>query len=99
MKSTGIRFSLRVVIVTLFLVSSVVFFPGCRIFKRDKQKIAEKKQAEAEKKATAEYEKARKQHYNNQSKQAKKMMKQTRKQADKYNEPKKRKSLFKESCD
>jgi len=64
---------------------------SCRVLKRDKQAVAEKKQEDANKKADAEYEKARKQHYANQNKETKKMMKQTKKDASRYNKPRKRK--------
>jgi len=71
---------------------------GCRLLKRDKQATAEKKMEDADKKADAEYEKARKQHYDHQSKDAKKMMKQTEKNASKYNKPKKRKAFSGTKC-
>jgi hypothetical protein len=83
----------------IVLTTSSLATTGCRILKRDKQSVAEKKQAEADKKATAEYEKARKAHYNNQSKEAKKSMKHTEKQAAKYNKPRKRSWLSSKKCD
>jgi len=86
----------------IILVFSIVTFTftgtGCRLLRRDKQSIAEKKQKETDKKSTAEYEKARKQHYEHQSKEAKKMMKRTQKKADKLNKPKKRKTFFNGIC-
>ena len=63
---------------------------GCRLLKHDKRQIAEKKQAQADQKFNDEYEKAVKKHNKNQSKQAKAMMKQTKKDAARYNKPKKR---------
>lgn len=58
--------------------------------KHDKKDIAEKKQEAADQKFNDEYEKALKQHTKNQSKQAKAMMKKTKKDAARYNKPKKR---------
>jgi cytochrome c biogenesis protein ResB len=87
-------------VVTMLLLSVFnISFSGCRILKRDKQSMADKKAEEADKKATAEYEKARKQHYSHQSKEAKKMMKQTKKKASAYNKPKKRKTFSGTKCD
>jgi hypothetical protein len=82
----------------LCLISFSFAGTGCRLLRRDKQDIAEKKTEEANKKADAEYENARKQHYKHQSKDAKKMMKQTEKQAKKYNKPKERKFYSKKKC-
>ena len=89
----------------LILVASILMLgtftlagTGCRLLKRDKQAMAEKKTAEADKKADAEYEKAREQHYKHQSKEAKKMMKKTKKQASKFNKPLKRKGYSKTKC-
>jgi type VI protein secretion system component VasK len=84
-----------ILILTAFIFSGT----GCRLLKRDKQSMAEKKTEEANKKATAEYEQARKQHYTHQSKDAKKMMKRTKKNAAKYNKPKKRKAFSNTKCD
>lgn len=82
------------------LFTAIISFTGssCSILRRDKQSAAEKKQQEADKQASAEYEKARKQHYRNQSKEAKKMMKKTKKQADGFNKPKRRKGFNKTKC-
>ena len=82
----------RFILASLVAILAVFVFTGtsCRILKRDKQAIAEKKQEDANKKADAEYEKARKQHYANQNKETKKMMKQTKKDAARYNKPRKR---------
>jgi type VI protein secretion system component VasK len=90
----------RLLLLTAILVLMAFSFTGsgCRLLKRDKQSIAEKKQGEADKKATAEYEKARKQHYTHQSKEAKKMMKRTQKQASKFNKPMKRKAFSNTKC-
>jgi len=89
----------------VFLFTSVMMLTtfsftgiGCRVLKRDKQTIADKKAEEADKKVEAEYEKARKQHYAHQNKETKKMMKRTKKQAAKYNEPRKRKLLSSTKC-
>jgi hypothetical protein len=82
----------------LFLAAFTFTASGCRLLKRDKQSMAEKKQAEVNKKASAEYEKARKQHYDHQSKDAKKMMKRTQKQATKFNQPMRRKGFNKTKC-
>lgn len=71
---------------------------GCRLLKKDSQAKAEKKTEEADKKADAEYENARNQHYDHQSKDTKKMMKQTEKNASKYNKPKKRKAVSGTKC-
>ena len=71
---------------------------GCRLLKRDKQSVAEKKQHEADKKVSAEYDKALDQHYKNQSNDAKKMMKKTKKQASRFNKPMKRKGNTKSTC-
>ncbi len=90
---------LILLIALLILISFAFTGSGCRLLKRDKQSMAEKKQAESAKKADAEYEKALKQHYNHQSKDAKKMMKRTKKQAAKYNKPKRRKRFSKTKCD
>jgi ABC-type cobalt transport system substrate-binding protein len=87
------------VIPILLLTVFIASFSGCRILKRDKQSIADKKAEQADKKATAEYEKARKQHYSHQSKEAKKMMKKTKKNASAYNKPKKRKTFSGTKCD
>jgi hypothetical protein len=99
MRNIFLTMFLRLVITILVLSTTMSLTSGCSILKRDKQSIAEKKQKEADKKATAEYEKARKLHNKNQSKDAKKMMKQTRKQANKYNAPRKRKGFFNIKCD
>jgi len=82
----------------LVLTAFTLTGTGCRLLKRDKQSIAEKKAEEANKEATAEYEKARKQHFAHQSKDAKKMMKQTKKNAAAYNKPKKRKAFSSTKC-
>jgi len=82
----------------LFLAAFTFTASGCRLLKRDKQSMAEKKQVEVNKKASAEYEKARKQHYDHQSKDAKKMMKRTQKQATKFNQPMRRKGFNKTKC-
>jgi len=71
---------------------------GCRLLKRDKQAMAEKKTAEADKKADAEYEKAREHHYKRQSKETRKRMKKTKKQAAKFNKPLMRKGSSKAKC-
>lgn len=83
--------------IIIFLLSASTV-TSCRILKKDKQSIAEKKQNEADKKAVAEYEKAAKQHYNHQSKDAKKMMKKTKKRAAKFNAPRRRKGHTKSTC-
>jgi type VI protein secretion system component VasK len=83
----------RLIFASLVAMLAVFAVAGtsCRVLKRDKQAVAEKKQEDANKKADAEYEKARKQHYANQNKETKKMMKQTKKDASRYNKPRKRK--------
>lgn len=90
----------RIILLTAILIFFTFVFAGtsCRVLKRDKQAVAEKKKEEADKKADTEYGKARKQHFTHQSKQAKKMMKKTKKQASKYNKPKKRKSFSGTKC-
>ena len=81
----------------LILASFIIFVTaftftgsGCRLLKHDKKEIAEKKQAKADQKFNDEYEKAVNKHKKNQSKQAKAMMKKTKKDAARYNKPKKR---------
>jgi type VI protein secretion system component VasK len=90
----------RIILLAAILILGTFAFTGtgCRLLKRDKQAMAEKKTAEADKKADAEYEKARKRHYKRQSKEAKKMMKKTKKQAAKFNKPLKRKGSSKPKC-
>ena len=63
---------------------------GCRLLKHDKRESAEKKQEAADQKFNDEYENAVKKHTKNQSKQAKAMMKKSKKDAARYNKPKKR---------
>ena len=63
---------------------------GCRLLKHDKREIAEKKQEAADQKFNDEDENAVKKHTKNQSKQAKAMMKKSKKDAARYNKPKKR---------
>ncbi|MDO9256349.1 MAG: hypothetical protein Q7U54_12610 [Bacteroidales bacterium] len=89
----------------IFLLASILVLTtftftgtGCRLLKRDKRAVAEKKTEEADKKLDAEYEKARQQHYDHQTKEAKKMMKRTKKKALKSNMPKKRKAQSKNTC-
>jgi len=90
----------RHILLAAIVVLTLITFAGtgCRLLKRDKQAVAEKKTEEADKKADAEYEKARKQHYDHQAKNTKKMMKQTDKHAAKFNKPKKRKRFAKSTC-
>lgn len=88
-----------ILVLTIILLAAFTFAgSGCRLLKRDKQTMAEKKKNDADKKASAEYEKARKQHYKNQSKAAKKMMKQTNRKAAKFNKPMKRKRFSSTKC-
>lgn len=84
----------------IVLQLAFVFFSAssCRILKRDQQSIAEKKQEKAAEAAHKEYEQARKQHYKHQNKETQKMMKRTRKKADKVNDFKKRKGLSRSKC-
>ncbi len=89
----------------IFLLASMLLLTtftftasGCRLLKRDKRAVAEKKAEEADKKLDAEYEKARKQHYDHQTKEAKKMMKRTKKKSSKSNMPKKRKAFAPNTC-
>jgi len=90
----------RIFLLVSILVLTTFTFTGtgCRLLKRDKRAVAEKKTEEADKKLDAEYETARKQHYDNQTKEAKKMMKHTKKKASKSNMPKKRKAQSKNTC-
>lgn len=88
-----------------FLLASILILTtltftgtGCRLLKRDKRSVAEKKSEEADKKLNTEYENARKQHYNHQTKEAKKMMKHSEKKASKSNMPKRRKAHAKNTC-
>lgn len=91
----------RLLLIAAIMMLVAFIFPatGCRLLKRDKQSMAEKKTKEADKSADDEYEKARKQLYNHQSKETKKRMKQTKKQAAKYNKPMKRKAFSGTKCD
>lgn len=86
----------RLILASFFALLAVFTVTGtsCRLLKPNKQAVAEKKQEDANKKADAEYEKARKQHYASQNKETKIMMKQTKKNAARYNKPKKRKFYF-----
>jgi predicted tellurium resistance membrane protein TerC len=90
----------RIFLLTSILVLTTFTFTGtgCRLLKRDKRAVAEKKTEEADKKLDADYEKARKQHYDHQTKEAKKMMKHTKKKASKSNMPKKRKAFAPNTC-
>jgi len=63
---------------------------GCHLLKHDKREIAEKKQEAADQKFNDEYVNAVKKHNKNQSKQAKAMIKKSKKDAARYNKPKKR---------
>lgn len=85
--------------ILLFLTVFIFAGSGCSILRKDKQAAADKKQEKADKKASEEYEKARVAYYKRQNKETKKMMKKTRKKAARYNEPMKRKGLFKPKCD
>lgn len=94
-----VKHSRIILMATILILAAFTFMgTGCRLLKRDKQSMAEKKTKEADKKADAEYEKARKQHYDHQTKAAKKMMKRTDKKAAKYNMPRKRKAFSKIKC-
>lgn len=99
MNTQGLRGRITLLSVILILTTFTFTGTSCRLLKRDKQSMADKKAEDADKKATAEYEKARKQHYAHQSKEAKKMMKSTKKNAAKYNKPKKRKFFSNTKCD
>ncbi len=90
----------RIILLAAVLMLTTFTFTGtgCRVFKHDKQSIADNKAKEADKKLDAEYEKAHKKHYTNQDKETKKMMKQSKKQALKYNESRKRKSFLGIRC-
>ncbi len=94
----GLQRFLKLFTVIVIVLSFTFAGSGCRVLKRDKQSMAEKKQAKESKQASAEYEKAVKKHHKRQSKEAKKMMKKTRKKAAKFNKPKERKGLFKKKC-
>lgn len=88
-----------ILLISIMMISAFTFTgSGCRLLKRDKQAVAEKKTAEADKKADAEYEKARENHFKHQSKEAKEMMKNTKKQAARYNKPMKRKAFSGIKC-
>jgi len=82
----------RLILASFIIVLTAFTFTGsgCRLLKHDKKEIAEKKQAQADQKFNDEYEKAVNKHQKNQSKQAKAMMKKTKKDAARYNKPKKR---------
>lgn len=93
-------FRKHILIAGIFLIFSAnaMLVTGCRILKKDKQSVAEKKKAEADMKAYEEYEKASKQHYDIQTKETKKMMKKTRKKASHFNKPLRRRGLNKTKC-
>ena len=57
----------KIILFTAALMLSTLTFTGtgCRVFKRDKQSIADNKAKEADKKLDSEYEKARKKHNKN----------------------------------
>jgi len=90
----------RILLITsvMMLATLTLTGTGCRLLKRDKQSIADKKAEKADKKVNEDYEKARKQHYAHQNKDTKKMMKRTKKQAAKYNKPRKRKLFSGTKC-
>jgi len=89
-------FSLVLIIFTIISLS--ITLTGCRLLRRDKSEIAEKKQAKSDQKAMEAYEKAKKQHFNNQSKETQKMMKSTKKRSSDLNKSKKRSRLNKTKC-
>ena len=82
----------RLILASVIITLTAFTFTGsgCRLLKHDKKEIAEKKQAKADQKSNDEYLKAVKKHNKNQSKRAQAMMKQTKKDASRYNKPKKR---------
>jgi hypothetical protein len=89
MTKTSLKSRLILIFSIVFLTTFVFTGTSCRLLKHDKQAAAEKKQADAKKASNAEYEKALKHHYDIQNKETKKMMKRTKKKADKNNKPKK----------
>lgn len=67
-----------------------ILLPGCSLFQKSSRKKAEKKMEQSGKQGNKEFETARKQHIKNQSKRTIKMMKKTKRHADKLNRGKKK---------
>ncbi len=90
----------RLILASVIITLTAFTFTGsgCRLLKHDKKEIAEKKQKAADQKFNDEYVKAVKKHNKNQSKQAQAMMKQTKKDASRYNKPKKRRIFSGTKC-
>ena len=62
-----------------------IISPGCSLFHKSNRRKAEKKLEQKDEQGIKEYETGRKQHLKNQSKQTIKMMKKTKRRADKLN--------------
>lgn len=67
-----------------------IISPGCSLFQKSSRKKAEKKMEQSDKKGNKEFEDARQQHIKNQSKKTIKMMKKTKRHADKLNRGKRK---------
>lgn len=87
-----------IILITLVCGFGIVS-PGCGILKPNSKRKVEKKEEAAQKKAEKVYASARKQHYKHQSSDTRKMMKQTRRNASKFNHYKRRTGFGKTKCD
>jgi predicted membrane protein len=67
-----------------------ILLQGCSLFQKSSRKKAEKKMEQSDKQGNKEFENARQQHIKNQSKRTIKMMKKTKRHADKLNRVKKK---------
>lgn len=68
-----------------------IITPGCALFHKSNRNKAEKKMEQNAEQGNKEYETAKRQHVKNQSKQTIKMMKKTKRRAEKLNRGKKKK--------
>ena len=67
-----------------------IIAPGCSLLHKSSRRKTEKKMEKKDEQGNKEYEAARHQHIKNQSKQTLKMMKKTKRRADKLNRAKKK---------
>jgi hypothetical protein len=74
----------------IFLLLIAISSQGCNLFHKSSRRKAEKKMELKDEKGNKEFEAAREQHIKNQSKQTRKMMKKTKRHADKLNQGKKK---------
>ncbi|NVO20208.1 MAG: hypothetical protein HXX13_10935 [Bacteroidetes bacterium] len=90
----------------LFLLPAFILMLGillftsssCSLLHPSRKDKVEKKVEKENKKADLEYEKAKKQHMKHQKKETLRMMKKTKKRADRVNSPKKRSFLSSKKC-